>query len=213
MLPPCNLPDEFLTVGTERFANQFFQFIVDSRALGLNPMAEVKPIAGLPPKDRTVLTESEIIDLLAKIKVLSPDLAYPVVFLMAHTGARLGEIQKLKWKDVHFELSAIQLLGTKNGDDRLIQVSDEVLDFLKSLPKIGDSVVVSQYQKPWTRAQYRKQFNKVRSKLKFKKYWCNHILRHSFATNYLKSGGDMNQLQKILGHLGWARWVRRSCQG
>jgi integrase/recombinase XerD len=180
--------------------NQFFQFIVDSKALTANPMLEVKPIEGLPPKDRTVLDESEVKELLEQIKKLSPDLIYPVVFLMAHTGARLGEIQKLMWKDVHFDLCAIQLLGTKNGEDRLIQVSGEVLVFLKSLPKINDSVLVSQYQKAWNRNQYRKQFNKIREKIKFKKYWCNHILRHSFATNYLKNGGDMNQLQKILGH-------------
>lgn len=180
--------------------NQFFQFIVDSKSLAANPMVEIKTIAGLPSKDRTVLTESEIEILLQKIKAASPDLIYPVVFLLAHTGARLGEIQNLMWKEVHFELGAIQLLRTKNGDDRLIQISQDVLSFLKTLPMINDSVTVSQYQKAWTSGQYRKQFNKIRSKIRFEKYWCNHVLRHSFATNYLKSGGDMLKLQKILGH-------------
>jgi integrase len=180
--------------------NQFFQFIVESQALSVNPMENVKYIEGLPPKERTVLTETEIIDLLQKIKELSPDLVYPVVFLMAYTGARLGEIQKLLWMDVHFDLGAIQLIGTKNGEDRLIHVSDEVLDYLKTLPRISEFVVNSQYQKAWTRGQYRKQFNKIRHKVRFKKYWCNHALRHSFATNYLKNCGDMLKLQKILGH-------------
>ncbi len=180
--------------------NQFFQFIVDSKALQENPMDKTKAIEGLPPRDRTVLTESEIKDLLSRVKAVSPDLIYPVVFLLAHTGARLDEILTLKWKDVNFENGCIQLLWTKNGEDRLIHVSDEVLNYLKSLPQDRENVVVSQYQKQWTHSQYRKQFNKFRKKIGFHIYWCNHVLRHSFATNYLKQGNDMLQLQKILGH-------------
>ena len=153
-----------------------------------------------PTKDKTALTESEIKDLLLKLKAASPDLIYPVVFLLAHTGARLDEILTLKWKDVNFENGTIQLLWTKNGEDRLIQVSDEVLAFLGVLRHDHENVVVSQYKKAWTHSQYRKQFNKFRRKINFHLYWCNHVLRHSFATNYLKQGNDMLQLQQILGH-------------
>lgn len=180
--------------------NQFFQFIVDSKALAENPMTDIKRLAGLPPKERTVLTESEINELLSKLRELSPDIIYPVIFLLAYTGARLGEILSLKWTDVHFELSAIQLLWTKNGEDRLIKVSAEVLDFLRALPRIDENVVISFYGRAWTQSQYRKRFNKIRRKLRFDRYWCNHVLRHSFATNYLIRGGDMLELQKHLGH-------------
>ncbi|MGZ3724448.1 MAG: tyrosine-type recombinase/integrase [Pseudobdellovibrio sp.] len=190
----------FILHNIKSAVNQFFQFIVDSKALSLNPMQDSKRIEGLPPKERTVLTESEVNELLCKIKEAAPNTIYPVVFLMAHTGARLGEVLKLKWLDIHFELSAIQLLGTKNGEDRLIDASSEVLEYLKTLPRIDENVMVSFYGKAWTRTQYRKRFNKIREKIKFEKYWCNHILRHSFATNYLKAGGDMLKLQKILGH-------------
>ena len=75
-----------------------------------------------------------------------------------------------------------------------------MLSFLKAQPQLNDYVVLSQYQKPWSRSIYRKQFNKFRQKIGFHKYWCNHVLRHSFTTNYLLAGGDMLQLQKILGH-------------
>lgn len=180
--------------------NQFFQFIVDSKALAVNPMIRVKTGVGLPPKDRTVLNESEIELLLYNLKLASPDLMFPVVFLLAQTGARLGEILNLKWKDVHFEIGAIQLLGTKNGSDRLIQISDKVLAFLGSQPQVNENVVVSQYRIEWTQAQYRKQLDKFKRKIKFDKYWCSHSLRHSFASNHLKNGGDMFRLQKTLGH-------------
>lgn len=180
--------------------NQFFQFIVDSKALQVNPMAKTKMIIGLPSRERIVLTDIEITKLLGAVKAVSPNLIYPVVFLLAHTGARLDEVLTLKWKDVNFDNGTVQLLWTKNGEDRLIQPSDEVLNYLKSLPQNYENVVVSQYNAEWTHSQYRKQFNKFRQKIAFDKYWCNHVLRHSFATNYLKKGNDMLQLQKILGH-------------
>jgi integrase len=129
--------------------NQFFQFIVDSKALAINPMAKVKVEIGKPPKERIILSESEIELMLFQLKLASPKLIYPVVFLLAHTGARIGEIFKLKWNDVHFDLSAIQLLGTKNGDDRMVQVSPKVLGFLKAQPQINEYVVLSQYKRSW----------------------------------------------------------------
>lgn len=180
--------------------NQFFQFIVDSKALADNPVTFVSPVAGLPPKERIVLTENEIEEILNLLKSASPDLIYPVVVLLARTGARLDEILTLKWKDVHFELGAIQLLWTKNGEDRLIHVSDEVMSFLNTLKNNAEYVVLSQYGAAWTHSIFRKQFNKIRQKIGYRKYWCNHALRHSYATNYLKSGGDMLKLQKLLGH-------------
>lgn len=189
------------TMGNVRSSiNQFFQYIVDSKALQTNPMASIKCIKGLPPRERIILTEAEVKELLPLVKLASADLVYPVVFLLVHTGARLDEILTLKWHDVHFDLGAVQLLWTKNGEDRLIQVSNDVLSFLRSLPQDHENVVLSQYKQQWTHSQYRKQFNKFRRKIGFHKYWCNHVLRHSFATNYLIQGGNMLQLQKILGH-------------
>jgi len=180
--------------------NQFFQFMVDVGALRVNPMEKIKIKRGLPKKERVVLNESEISDLLNRIKEVSPHVLFPVVFLLAHTGARLGEILKLQWKDINFDTGTIHLLKTKNGDDRQIHVSRRIIEFLKSLPRNSEHVVLNIHGQPWTDEQYRKQFNKFRLKIGFEKYWCNHSLRHSFATNYQKQGGSMTQLQKILGH-------------
>lgn len=180
--------------------NQFFQFLVDANAVRSNPIVEIKIEKGEPKRARVVLAEDEIQDLLNRVKEKSSQIVYPVVFLLAHTGARLGEILKLKWSQVHFDLQAIHLLKTKNGDDRLIQVSPQVLEFLSSLPRMSDYVTLNIRSEPWTISQYNKQFRKIRRKVGFDKYWSNHSLRHSFATNYQKQSGDMNQLQKILGH-------------
>jgi len=180
--------------------NQFFEFLIEAKTLQKNPMAKVKNEKGLPKRERVILDEAEIEDLLEKVKAISPDIVYPVVFLLCHTGARLGEILNLKWNQVHFELGAIHLLKTKNGDDRFVHVNSHVLDFLESRPRASEYVMLNIRGERWTMAQYTKQFSKIRRKVAFRKYWCNHSLRHSFAANYQRQGGDMTQLQAILGH-------------
>jgi len=76
----------------------------------------------------------------------------------------------------------------------------EALDFLKNIFHASEYVVLHPKGIPWTDSTYRKYFTKARIKIGFTKHWTNHGLRHSFATNYLKQGGDMEQLQKKLGH-------------
>ncbi|MBI2519021.1 MAG: tyrosine-type recombinase/integrase [Bdellovibrio sp.] len=42
--------------------------------------------------------------------------------------------------------------------------------------------------------------SKIQKNLPINKDWRMHDLRHSFAYNYLLNGGEMYQLQAILGH-------------
>jgi integrase len=130
----------------------------------------------------------------------SPELIYPVIYFLAQTGARLGEARNLKWGQINFENGTVHFLRTKNGDDRHIQMSPQLMEFLRNHPRRADHVFVNIQGNQWRPPQYRKQFQNVRAAIGFPKHWTNHCLRHSFAFNYLRQGGDMRQLQYILGH-------------
>ena len=47
------------------------------------------------------------------------------------TAMRFGEITKLKSKNVNFEKSTALLLDTKNGDNRLVPLTDRALEIAK----------------------------------------------------------------------------------
>lgn len=182
------------------YITPFFEFLVDTNVLRENPFAEVIIPRTKSNKKHEKLNEAEIKDLLQRVKAISPDLIYPLVYFLAQSGCRLGEAQKLKWSQINFENGTVHFLQTKNGDDRHIQMSPQLMEFLKNHPKKLDYVFLNKSGEPWRTPQYRKQFQNIRSRIGFHKHWTNHGFRHSFAFNYLKQGGDMRQLQYILGH-------------
>lgn len=182
------------------YVSPFFEFLVDTNVIRENPFAKVVVPRGKSSKKHEKLTEEEIRDLLIRVKAISPDLIYPVVYFLAQSACRLGEAQRLKWDQINFENGTIHFLRTKNGDDRHIQMSPQLAEFLKNHPRKSEYVFLSHTGEPWRTPQYRKQFQTVRAKVGFPKHWTNHGFRHSFAYNYLRQGGDMRQLQYILGH-------------
>lgn len=182
------------------YVSPFFEFLVDTNVIRENPFAKVVIPRGKSNKKHEKLMEEEIKDLLQRVKAVSPDLIYPVAYFLAQTAARLGESRNLKWDQINFENGTIHFIRTKNGDDRHIQMSPQLMEFLKNHPRRSEHVFVNLQGEPWRPPQYRKQFQTVRAKIGFPKHWTNHGFRHSFAFNYLRQGGDMRQLQYILGH-------------
>jgi integrase/recombinase XerD len=191
-------------------ANQFFQFVVLSGGLTINPVAKVKVKIDrdeIPKRRRVILSEAEINKLNGLLSIHSPTRVAPIVKFLSETGARLGEALNLRWEQVNFENGTVQFLRTKNTRDRLIQVTPEVLELLRSLRNESSHVFLNMHGTPWAKGQYEKQYSTVKKKFALGVYWNNHNLRHSFAANYLKSGGDIVQLQYHLGHQDLAMTV------
>lgn len=186
--------------GVKSNISPFFEFLVDTGVIRQNPFALVKIKSVRTNQKHVKLTEEEIKEVLRRVKEASPSLIYPVIYFLAQTGSRLGEVQRLKWDQINFENGTIHFLQTKNGQDRLIQMSPQMIDFLKNHPRKSEYVFLNIQGEAWRVPQYRKQFQNVRREIGYGKHVTNHGFRHSFAFNYLRQGGDMRQLQYILGH-------------
>ena len=186
--------------GVKSNISPFFEFLVDTNVIRQNPFALVKIKASRSNMKHVKLTEEEIKEVLQKVKTVSPDLIYPVIYFLAQTAARLSEALRLKWDQINFENGTIHFLQTKNGQDRLNQMSQQLMEFLKNHSRKSEFVFLNLQGEPWRIPQYRKQFQNVRREVGYPKHITNHGFRHSFAFNYLRQGGDMRQLQYILGH-------------
>lgn len=183
--------------------NSFFHFLEDENVITDSPLNKIK-FARKPPlrRLRVTLSVDEIHKVLENAKIFSPKLLYPILFIAAYTDSRRGEVTKLKRKDVDFETGLIQFRNTKNGEDRSIRVSRSLKEFLDIFLKSHDSEFVVPYKNNEMVPGFiiGKHLRRFRKHFPIGKDWTPHALRHSFANNFLKMGGNMYQLQAILGH-------------
>lgn len=130
----------------------------------------------------------------------SPHL-YVIVVLALSTGARQGEILGLKWKDVDFERRIITLHETKNGERRILPVSNHVLPLLQAhyeaRPAHSDYVFPSpRHNRPlnvriaWESAVTKANIEDFRF----------HDLRHSAASYLAMNGAVPSEIAEVLGH-------------
>ncbi|MBF0365095.1 MAG: tyrosine-type recombinase/integrase [Oligoflexia bacterium] len=185
--------------------NHFFKYLVSESIILRNPLDGVYFDERRTPKkrQRVILSPEEIKEMLELMKEFSPVL-YPYIFTLAHTGARLAEIRKLKWDKINFESDHIYLMHTKNGKERRLPIRNGVKEFLQELKQeranISDYVFINQWNKLLSAGQILDTIVAFQKKHPMQKRWRCHDLRHSFAHNFLKKKGEMYALQAILGH-------------
>lgn len=181
--------------------NHFFKYLVTEAYCSKNPLDNVKFNRQYSPrKARVILSHNEMLSVLEAMKAHSPDTVYPFIYCLAHTGARREEVRLLKWEHIDFETGYITFRNTKNGRDRSIRMGASLSAFLRSLPRISEWVFMSQFGWLLSRSQIDETIEILQRKHPTMKRWRCHDLRHTFAFNFLKRGGDMYALKAILGH-------------
>jgi len=183
----------------------FFEFLVDQDFIRGNPLKKVKfKRFDNPRRPRVVLAKDEVLEILENAKIFSPKVLLPYLFTLAHTGSRRSEVLTLRRIDVDFKTGLIHFRQTKNGHERFVRMAPSLTRLLLSHLESHncDNIMIN---KEGTRLQHSELSKSI---IKFKHYfpmdknWGCHSFRHSFAYNFLKMGGQMYQLQAILGHRG-----------
>jgi integrase len=177
---------------------------------GVNPFAQVKPLAE-HPQDKRVLTEDEITKLLAEAiehsKNVRVDNIVAVFALGLYAGLRRGEIAAAKWEWVDLNAKRFNVVNeaggfvTKNSKNRSIPLFNVLLPYLGE-PK--ESGYIYRPDIPWkegesNRLTFRRSFNRVCEKAGMT--WVTpHILRHTFITHCLQRGCPVWEVGKWAGH-------------
>ena len=127
-----------------------------------------------------------------------------IVLLMLECGPRLKEITNIRRQDV---IDGWVCLNGKTGP-RWVPVSRELTDRMKALGQ-GDVIWVNYLGNPMSHRDIDYLVSGLLEKAGITgKHLGVHLMRHSFATNYLLEGGGVVFLQRILGHASIATTMR-----
>jgi len=167
-----------------------------------NPCKDVMRLEEPPARVR-YLSDDERAALLTACEDTDPTLHLVTIFALS-TGARMGEIQKLRWPNVDFKHGQATLVATKNKDTRTVPLTGYLLELLKAYKKKqvvnlhSDLVFPSPHDatEVWN---FRSFWNKAVKKADIKDFHF-HDTRHSFASYCLASQATLPELMHLMGH-------------
>ncbi|MFT9412079.1 tyrosine-type recombinase/integrase [Liquorilactobacillus hordei] len=137
-----------------------------------------------------------------------------LILLAIYTGARLGELQALTWRDINFSFKTISInkswhegtrkfKETKNeSSKRIIRVNNDVLNIIKEL-KVNnkDMVFTNQYGTVPTSSAANKTLRECLANYSISKPGFHfHSLRHTHVAFLLSEDIDLYIISKRLGH-------------
>lgn len=158
-----------------------------------NPLKTIKLFKESNCRTR-YLTKEEIEKLLGNS---SPKLR-AIIIVALNTGMRKGEIQNLKWSDVNFADGYITLEHTKNGEKRFSPMNSAVREALGKIKRHRKSPFIF-YGDDGLPYNFRKSFETALKHSAISNFRF-HDLRHTFASQLVMAGTDLNTVRELLGH-------------
>jgi integrase len=214
--------------------SQIFNFCVEEGLLGRNPCQNRK-LLGVS-SGRSIRTTSDEVetfslsDLNRVMTWLKTDVQhhlFPLWFFIANTGVRRGEAIAVKWKDLNLVDRKISIRraadsartkatkSTKTGRERLVELSDSVVELLRDWKEERSSLgpefvqpdsfifgtLENQLRTPNDlSAQWSRLMKKAQSNFVGLPWVTLKGLRHTHATLLLQSGEASKVVQERLGH-------------
>jgi len=119
---------------------------------------------------------------------------HPLVILAIETAMRRSELLNLRWADIDQHARTALIRESKNGDQRVVPLSNNAIEVLNNLPHSIDGRVIpllpDSVTRAWTRIAHRLEIND----LKF------HDLRHEATSRFFEMGLNVMEVSSITGH-------------
>ena len=195
------LPAQFKNATINRYVaaiSVVFSYACREYGLHINP---VRKIPSLPENNKRTrfLSEAERTSLFKACRASHWDKLYLIVLLAITTGARKGELTKLRWSDIYFDRRTAYVATTKNGQPKVLPLTDSVIRELQLFDGKDSSLIFASrikedvpycFTKPWKKALEDGQINDFRF----------HDLRHCCASYLAQSGASLLEIADVLGH-------------
>ena len=160
--------------------------------LPTNPVDLVSKPKLNKPRDRRV-GKDDVNTLMLALKHTKVTYLKPLILIAIETGLRQGELVKLMWCDVDLEIRLLKVRDTKNGEDRVVPLSNKSLSILQSLPRLGTTVFNASHsslQNAWKRLIKRSGIIDLHF----------HDLRHEAISRFIERGLTIPEAASISGH-------------
>lgn len=166
--------------------------------ISTNPISKISK----PPEPRgraRYLTDAELVRLLDACRAETRKPLYAIVLFALCTGARKGEILKMRRKDVDLTRRVAVAYDTKNGDNRQLYLCEHLCECLREYmakPTISPMLFSARRRAPinieveWRRALKRAGVEDFRF----------HDLRHTNASYLAMNGASPSDIAEALGH-------------
>jgi len=196
--------------GYMRALQSFWSWLEREEFIKENPFARLK-IPKAPKKVIPIFTEGQLRRLFAAIDTNSPVgyRDYAIMLTLLDTGVRCGELIGLRLPDVNLESRLLKVWG-KGNKERPVPIGAKVQKALwKYLAKYRPEPASPRYDRVFlTRDGH--PLAKDRLEYIVERYGKKagitgvrvspHTFRHTMAVTFLRNGGDVFTLQRILGH-------------
>ncbi len=189
--------------------NSFYKFLIREERIKTNPLEKVNTLK-IKKRLPTFVEEKQM-------NVLLDDVKYEegftgirnamIIETFYQTGIRLSELINLKVSDIDTYYNTIKVLGKRNKE-RIIPISPEfqkkIIEFIDLRKESNQSAVDYLFT-----GNKGNKLNSVTVYRIVKKYLSlvttsdkksPHVLRHTFATQMLNHGADLNAIKELLGH-------------
>ena len=157
----------------------------------------------IPKRLPSYLPDNEVPALLsATERLVNQVKAKAVIRFMLDTGARSGEIVGLRREDVDFQNKEVKLYG-KDQEERLVPLGDKTIAAIRLY--WGGRIdtypcAFHGYKGAFTTAGIRSLIRRAAHFAGITHRVYPHLLRHTFAHNWIVGGGDVESLRRVLGH-------------
>ena len=179
--------------GSTRMLRRMFMLQVKERRFPRNLVPYLTMLPKANPR-RDFLTPDQNASL---VKHLPEDLR-PLQVVAYDTGARKGELLKLKWDDVDLQRGTLLFRNTKNSTDRLVPLGQKALETLKEMKVVPGSPVFTRNGRPIK--DFRRAWEKALEDSGIKGHHVFHGNRRSQAVNLMTAGVDEQTAMEITGH-------------
>ena len=165
----------------------------------MNPAARVR--RPREPRGRVrYLSDDERKRLMAACLASDVSRLYPLFVVALGTGARQGELLRLRWRDIDLQRGVAVLHETKNGERRTLVLAGQVLAVLRELStlrRIDTDEVFAGARGPATFPQRAWKDALTTAAVADFRF---HDLRHTFASYLAMNGATLPELAAALGH-------------